>query len=204
MEEAGEGHLERYLLCDPHRGIAVGGKASSPGTSGGGGGGRGGGALPHSYRCNRNKTRAARSGVFCLNVEAADRGGALMSLSGCGRGLNGQRSEVRAAPLSGGKREDGFYRCCCIFPLEIRREPWSWGGAGPRSAELRASGRLPVVNRGLNLLLMCRIAKHAGRLHQSEHSGAETSPICSAFESKSSFLGVLKCFYLFRCHHAVQ
>lgn len=85
-----------------------------------------GGRRGRGYRCNRNKTRAARSGVFCLNMEAADlklRSGALMSLSGCGRGLNGQRSEVRAAPLSGGKREDGFYRCYCIFPLEIKREP---------------------------------------------------------------------------------
>lgn len=49
--EAGEGHLERYLLCDPHRGIAVGGKGPSSGDGGGGQGVEGmGEGLLHAYR----------------------------------------------------------------------------------------------------------------------------------------------------------
>lgn len=130
-------------------------------------------------------------------MEAADlklRSGALMSLSGCGRGLNGQRSEVRAAPLSGGKREDGFYRCCC-------REPCRVVGGGPEVSRAPglgapASFSRAVVNRGLNLLLTCRIVLNmpGGSTNQTIQ---ELKHLQSArpLSQKADFLGGLKCLY---------
>lgn len=104
-------------------------------------------------------SHAEASILFLIQLFKCGGGEALMSLSGCGRGLNGRGSEVRGL-VSSGKRENRFCRCSCIYPFEIRREHCCFcvGGGGVRRSEVSpalglgapASFSWRVVNRELN------------------------------------------------------